>query len=202
MKKKKAYTFTLNEDLISWFRAYADLEDRSMSGLLNSYLLSLKDKIPLKNLYLKKGKKMSDNKTEKKGKKEFVSNVTGEEWFKHNSKKWNRVVGQVGTILEDEIHKGKNDILITLKKGSTVYIDDIRGRIKPQYRVRDTNGKIWFVSALNVKILEDKSQESDVSNHMYRGGVRHDGSKASPYRYKLNKTTEEEIAEARSKING
>ena len=201
MKKKKAYTFTLNEELISWFRAYADLEDRSMSGLLNSYLLSLKSKIPLKNLYLKKGKKMSDNKTEKKGKKEFVSNVTGEEWYKHNSKKWNRVVGQVGTILEDEIHKGKK-FPITLKKGSTVYIDDIRGRIKPQYRVRDTNEKVWFVSALNVQILEDKSQESDVSKHMYRGGVRHDGSKATPYRYNVDKTTEEEMKEARGKSNG
>ena len=201
MKKKKAYTFTLNENLISWFRAYADLEDRSMSGLLNSYLLSLKDKIPLKNLYLKKGKKMSDNKTEKKGKKEFVSNVTGEEWYKHSSKKWNRVVGQIGTILEDEIHKGKK-FPITLKKGSIVHIDDIRGRIKPQYRVRDINGKVWFVSALNVQILEDKSQESDVSNHMYRGGVRHDGSKAAPYRYNVSKTTEEEMKEARSKSNG
>ena len=41
-------------------------------------------------------------------KKEFVSNVTGEEWFKHNSKKWSTVINQVGTIMEDEIMKGKS----------------------------------------------------------------------------------------------
>jgi len=195
MKKKKAYTFTLNEELISWFRAYADLEDRSMSGLLNSYLLSLKSKIPLKNLYLKKGKKMSDNKTEKKGKKEFVSNVTGEEWYKHNSKKWNRVVGQVGTILEDEIHKGKK-FPITLKKGSTVYIDDIRGRIKPQYRVRDDAGKIWFipVTQLEIKDSNVRISEEDLA-FKYRGGVRHDGSAMANQRHTVTKTTEDELKE-------
>ena len=202
MKKKKPYTFTLNQELMGWFRAYADLEERSMSGLLNSYLLGLKKEIPLQNLYLKKGSKMSKDKTAKKRKKEFVSNVTGEEWHKHSSSKWSRVISQLGTILEDETHEGKQGAKLTLKKGSTVFIDDIRGRIKPQYRVKDTDGKIWFVSALNVQILEDKSRESDVTEHLYRGGVRHDGSKASPYRYKLNKTTEEEIAEARNKING
>ena len=42
MKNKKQYTFTLNEKLLNWFRVYADEEDRSMSSLLNSYILSLK----------------------------------------------------------------------------------------------------------------------------------------------------------------
>ncbi len=43
-----------------------------------------------------------------KKKKEFVSNVTGEEWYKHNSKNWKNVINQVGIILEDEEHKDKN----------------------------------------------------------------------------------------------
>ena len=42
MKKKKIYTFTLNEELIKWFRTHANTEGRSMSSLLNSYILNLK----------------------------------------------------------------------------------------------------------------------------------------------------------------
>jgi|TARA_Y100000034_G_C6898537_1_gene414833 hypothetical protein len=42
MKKKKPYTFTLNVDLMKWFKDYAGVEDRSMSSLLNSYILKLK----------------------------------------------------------------------------------------------------------------------------------------------------------------
>tara|TARA_B100000287_G_C20496504_1_gene727275 strand:+ start:696 stop:878 length:183 start_codon:yes stop_codon:yes gene_type:complete len=42
MKKKKPYTFTLNEELMGWFKEYAEEEDRSMSSLLNSYILTLK----------------------------------------------------------------------------------------------------------------------------------------------------------------
>tara|TARA_R100000008_G_scaffold81592_1_gene64995 strand:- start:323 stop:739 length:417 start_codon:yes stop_codon:yes gene_type:complete len=136
-----------------------------------------------------------------KKKKEFVSNVTGEQWHKHNSKKWSKVINQVGVILEDEVHQGKNDTTVTLKKGSQVIIDDIRGRIKPQYRVTDINGKIWFVSALNVEVLED-DRETNVSGHQYRGGVRHDGSIAAPRRYELAKTTEEEMEEIRRKTDG
>ena len=63
-----------------------------------------------------------------KKKKEFVSNVTGEEWYKHNSKNWKNVINQVGIILEDEEHKDKNDATIILKKGSKVIIHDYRGR--------------------------------------------------------------------------
>ena len=39
---KKQYTFTLNEKLVSWLREYAEGEDRSMSSLINSYILKLK----------------------------------------------------------------------------------------------------------------------------------------------------------------
>ena len=42
MKRKKPYTFTLNEDLMEWFKFYAKEEDRSMSSLLNSYILELR----------------------------------------------------------------------------------------------------------------------------------------------------------------
>lgn len=128
-------------------------------------------------------------------KQEFVSNVTGEEWFKHSSVKWHKVIHQVGIILEDETHMGKNNVTTTLKKGSKVIIDDIRGRIKPQYRVKDMNGKIWFVSALNIEILEDTTKEVDITEHEYRGGVRHDGSNAASHRYTVDKTTEEELQE-------
>ena len=126
-------------------------------------------------------------------KQEFVSNVTGEEWFKHNSKKWKMVINQIGTMTEDEVHDGKNGEKITLTKGTKVIIDDIRGRIKPQYRVKDINGKIWFVSALNIDIIKNEARDTDTSMHSYRGGVRHDGSQASPYRYTVEKTTEEEL---------
>jgi hypothetical protein len=138
-----------------------------------------------------------------KNKKEFVSNVTGEEWFKHNSKNWKNVINQIGIVLEDEEHMGKNDTKVILKKGSRVIIDDIRGRIKPQYRVKDINGKVWFVSALNIEVQKD-DREADTSEHAYRGGVRHDGTEASPYRYTVEKTTEDELQEIklRRKSNG
>ena len=138
-------------------------------------------------------------------KQEFVSNVTGEEWFKHNTKRWSTVINQVGIIMEDEIHDGKNGERLTLKAGSRVIIDDIRGRIKPQYRVIDTNGKVWFVSALNVEFPHDEERKPEAEDHKYRGGVRvdkgsrHDGTPLSP-RYTVNTTTEEEYAEAKEKL--
>ena len=131
-------------------------------------------------------------------KQEFVSNVTGEEWYKHSSKRWGNVIHQIGIVKEDEIHDGKNGEKLTLKKGSRVIIDDIRGRIKPQYRVKDTNGKIWFVSALNVDIETDKGKSPDTTDFSYRGGVRHDGKELHP-RYQVDKTTEEEYAENKAK---
>ncbi len=39
---KKQFTFTLNEELIKWFKSYANDEDRSMSSIINSYILKLK----------------------------------------------------------------------------------------------------------------------------------------------------------------
>ena len=39
---KKQFTFTLNEELVKWFRKYSDDEDRSMSSIINSYILNLK----------------------------------------------------------------------------------------------------------------------------------------------------------------
>ena len=39
---KKQFTFTLNEELIKWFKSYAREEDRSMSSIINSYILNLK----------------------------------------------------------------------------------------------------------------------------------------------------------------
>ena len=125
-------------------------------------------------------------------KQEFVSNVTGEEWFKHNSKKWKMVINQIGTMTEDEVHDGKNGEKLTLTKGTKVIIDDIRGRIKPQYRVKDMNGKIWFVSALNVSIEIDESRSPEIDDHSHRGGVRHDGSQMNA-RYEVEQTTEEEV---------
>jgi hypothetical protein len=113
-------------------------------------------------------------------KKEFVSNVTGEEWRKEYLKQWKRVINQVGVVIEDEIHNAKHNTTITLKAGTKVIIDDIRGRIKPQYRVRDENGKIWFVGAHNIDFSSSEST-TDVKNvekvsvePIYRGGVRID----------------------------
>ena len=125
-------------------------------------------------------------------KQEFVSNVTGEEWFKHNSKKWKMVIKQIGTKTEDEDHDGKNGEKLTLTKGTKVIIDDIRGRIKPQNRVKDMNGKIWFVAALNVSIEIDESRSPEIDDHSYRGGVRHDGSQMNA-RYEEAQTAEEEV---------
>tara|TARA_Y100000310_G_C20463782_1_gene706623 strand:- start:303 stop:734 length:432 start_codon:yes stop_codon:yes gene_type:complete len=132
-----------------------------------------------------------------KKKQEFVSNVTGEEWHKHNSQSWKRCINQVGIIKEDETHKGKNGTTLVLKKGSEVLIDDIRGRIKPQYRVKDKTGKIWFVSALNVDVV--KTENTYEEQFQYRGGVRHDGTNASPYRYVVEKTTEDELNEIKTR---
>ena len=43
MSKRKPYTFTLNEEAMSWFKAYSKKTDRSMSSILNSHILSLKE---------------------------------------------------------------------------------------------------------------------------------------------------------------
>ena len=129
----------------------------------------------------------------------FVSNVTGIGWTKNSHGRWYRVINQIGTVIKDEVHQGKNHTTVTLKAGSKVIIDDIRGRINPQYRVTDSNGKIWFISALNVEIMNSETEmllgEIDITEPQYRGGVRYDGSDAAPRRYTLNKTTQDELDE-------
>ena len=116
---------------------------------------------------------MSD-KTEKKApkKKEFTSNVTGDVWQKFSHKRWDKCINQIGIIIEDEVHMGKNNTQVVLEAGSKVIIDDIRGRILPQYRVRDTNGKIWFISATNVEFLYDQDRVIPEGSYTYRGGIR------------------------------
>ena len=39
---KKKYSFTIEENLIDWFRLYVKDESTSMSGVLNQHILSLK----------------------------------------------------------------------------------------------------------------------------------------------------------------
>ena len=94
----------------------------------------------------------------------FISNVTGIGWSKNSHKKWNKVINQVGTVIRDEIHQSKNHTTVTLKGGSQVIVDDIRGRINPQYRVRDINGKIWFVSADNVEFSFNANGKENIHN--------------------------------------
>ena len=143
-----------------------------------------------------------------KNKKEFISNVTGEVWQKQLIKRWHKIINQVGTIIEDEIHEGKNGTTMVLKKGSKVIIDDIRGRILPQYRVRDVNGKVWFVTATNVEFSfdEDKKEINSDGAPIYRGGVRVDGEEEDilPERYEKPISTEEEIKKQKegNKTNG
>jgi len=140
----------------------------------------------------------------------FVSNVTGIGWKKNSHKRWQKVINQIGTVIKDEVHQAKNHKTITLKAGSKVIIDDIRGRINPQYRVRDTGGKIWFVSATNIEFSFDGEREEEnrnnpeiKRNYIYRGGIRVDGTDeendVAPKRYELLETTEEEILKLKEK---
>jgi len=39
---KKKYSFTIEENLIDWFRLYVREESTTMSGVLNQHILSLK----------------------------------------------------------------------------------------------------------------------------------------------------------------
>jgi len=142
----------------------------------------------------------------KKNKKQFTSNVTGEQWQKELLRTWKRVVNKVGVIIEDEVHEGKHNTTLILKSGTKVIVDDIRGRIKPQYRVRDENGKIWFVGAQNVDFSsqENNIEENSDSTPIYRGGVRVDGTAEEelvlPKRYTMPKSTDEEIKELKEKL--
>jgi len=135
----------------------------------------------------------------------FVSNVTGMGWKKNSHKRWNKVINQIAEVVEDEIHQAKNHTTVTLKAGRKVMVDDIRGRINPQYRVRDKKGKIWFVSADNLKFDFDEDLVTETKNnsevikdkYTYRGGARVDMTDeindVIPNRYAIPITTEEEI---------
>ena len=50
--------------------------------------------------------------------------------------------------------------------------------------------------------INQTDRETDTSKHTYRGGVRHDGSKATPYRYTVEKTTEDELKQLGESKNG
>lgn len=92
-------------------------------------------------------------------KKEYVSKVTGEVWHKENIKNYKRWFEKVAIILEDCHSKQKNGENAVLIKGSKVLITDIRGRIKPQYRVTDASDRVWFVPIEKVEIIEEKTGE-------------------------------------------
>ena len=74
-----------------------------------------------------------------KGQKEFVSDVTGEVWKKDSITQWYNVINKQAIVNEDQEAKAKGGGSKTLPKGSVVFIDDIRGRINPQYRCRDAS---------------------------------------------------------------
>ncbi len=106
--------------------------------------------------------------------KTIVSNVTGEVWQKHKIARWNNVINHTAVVVEEMNSAGKNGETHTLPVGSRVLIDDIRGRIKPQYRCTDESGKIWFIP---VQQLEVEGQEKDYEvekGFTYRGGIRTD----------------------------
>ncbi|MBP93654.1 MAG: hypothetical protein CMC55_06005 [Flavobacteriaceae bacterium] len=109
-------------------------------------------------------------------KKEFVSKVTGEIWQKELHGRWNRVIHHTAVLLEECSSVGKNGQVTVLPEDSRVFIDDIRGRINPQFRVRDLSGKIWFIPVNKLKVLqnEEDTKPIDDTTHEYRGGVRID----------------------------
>ena len=114
-------------------------------------------------------------------KKEFVSDVTGEVWHRESSARWSSVIHHTGVVSEDFSSATKNGERITLAEGSEVFIDDIRGRIKPQYRVKDENGKIWFVPVGIIKVNESDAAAEEISDdtHSYQGGVRTDAQQSN-----------------------
>ena len=110
-------------------------------------------------------------------KKEFVSKVTGESWQKEFHGRWNKVIHHVAVLLEDYSSVGKKGDVTTLPAGSEVFVDDIRGRINPQFRVKDESGRIWFIPVTKLKIVSNDEEETlpiNEETHEYRGGVRTD----------------------------
>jgi hypothetical protein len=193
MRKKKQYTFTLNEDLVNWFREYSDMTGRTMSSLLNSHILKLKyenketkKKVMTMDKHLggKTGLK-KDKIAPIKGQKEFISEVTGEVWVKDSITRWYNVINKQAVVNEDQDSKAKGGGTKTLPKGSVVFIDDIRGRINPQYRCRDSSGNIWFIHTRFIDMMEEGERlgkeevdttteklHTDSDQFIYRGRVR------------------------------
>jgi hypothetical protein len=104
----------------------------------------------------------------------IVSNVTGEVWEKHRLARWQSVINHTAVVVEEMTSAGKNDQVHTLPVGSKVLIDDIRGRIKPQYRCTDETGKIWFIPIQQLEILNPAKDYNQEEAFSYRGGVRTD----------------------------
>jgi hypothetical protein len=46
-----------------------------------------------------------------------------------------------------------------LEKGSKVLIIDIRGRIHPQYKVKDKFDRLWFIPSIKVEIMKDEEKK-------------------------------------------
>jgi len=106
-------------------------------------------------------------------KQEFVSEVTGEVWHKINWKKWDKIIDHLGVMVESHTSPGKNGTTVVLNEGDEVFIDDIRGRINPQYRATDPTGKIWFIPISKLKVIEGSGPGADTEyGRGYRGGVR------------------------------
>ena len=104
----------------------------------------------------------------------IISNVTGEVWEKHRLARWQSVINHTAVVIEEMISAGKNGQTHTLAVGSKVLIDDIRGRIKPQYRCTDETGKIWFIPIQQLEITEQHKEYDQEKSFDYRGGVRKD----------------------------
>lgn len=120
-----------------------------------------------------------------KGQKEFVSDVTGEVWVKDSITRWYNVINKQAVVNETQEAKAKGGGSKTLEKGSIVFIDDIRGRINPQYRCRDASGNIWFIRTRFIDMMEEaerlgreevdtatKELHAENEQFTYRGGVR------------------------------
>ena len=120
-----------------------------------------------------------------KGQKEFVSEVTGETWVKDSIIRWHNVINKQAVVNEDQNSKAKGGGTKTLPKGSVVFIDDIRGRINPQYRCKDSSGNIWFIRTRFIDMMEEDEKlgreelntaaeklHTDNNQFIYRGGVR------------------------------
>ena len=138
-----------------------------------------------KHLGGKSGKDSSQKVAPVKGQKEFVSDVTGEVWEKDRITRWYNAINKQAIVNETQEAKAKNGGSKTLEKGSVVFIDDIRGRINPQYRCRDGSGNIWFIRTRFIDLMEEDQRlsreevdlaaekiQSNTEQFEYRGGVR------------------------------